>query len=135
MKKLILPLVILIGFTQCKKKEASPNYVEKVLYTGDSVRYNLDSLPALLPAAPPDYPDYYKVVQVYTNNTMTVDYTHNLEHGLSATFRMFVRYQNGSYDLKGWYRRQITNGYIIPANKEVVIYRTVPYNGPIGPGN
>lgn len=133
MKKLIIAFIILIGFTQCRKHDASPDYVEKVLYTGDSVRYNFDSLPAPLPAAPADYKDYFKVVHVYTNKTMIVDFTHILDRGMSATFRSFVRYNNDTYDLKGWYRQQIVNGYIIPANREVVVYHTVPYNGPTGP--
>lgn len=131
MKKIIIPIILLIGFTQCKKQNATPKYVEKVLYAGDSVRYSLDSLPAQLPTAPPDYNDYYKLVQVYTNNTLVIDYTHILEGGMSVTYRGFVRYQSGTSDFKGWYRRRISNGYIIPANREVVIYRTVPYNGPM----
>lgn len=133
MKKLIIPLLIVVAFAACQKNTTYPKYVEQVLYSGDSVRYSLDSLPAQLPTAPEDYSDYYRLVQVYSNNTMTVDYSHVLENGLSVTYRMFVRYQNGGYDLKGWYRRQKTNGYIIPANKDVVIYRTVPYEDAIGP--
>ncbi len=124
----LIVLVVFIGFTQCKKEDTSPQYVEKVLYSGDSVRYDFDSLPAPLPDAPPNYGSYYKLVQVYTNYTMTVDYTHILDNGLSETFRCFVRYRNGAYELQGWYKRRKVTGYIIPANREVVIYRTVPYN-------
>ncbi len=131
MKKLttvLIVLIIFIGFTKCKKDDPSPKYVEKVLYSGDSVRYNFDSLPVPLPDAPPDYASYYKLVQVYTDYTVTVDYTHILDNGMSETFRCFVRYRNGTNKIQGWYRRRKVNGYIIPANREVAIYRTVPYN-------
>lgn len=128
MKLPILFLSILLGFAACTKQDTTPKYVEQVLYSGDSVRYNLDSLPARLEPPPGDYNDYYRLVQVYSNYTMTLDYTHIEEHGMSITYRGFIRYGNGTYDFKGWYRRRRSNGYIIPANKQVAVYRTVPYD-------
>ncbi|TAN00269.1 MAG: hypothetical protein EPN39_04685 [Chitinophagaceae bacterium] len=133
MKKLILPFIILIGLAACEKRSISPKYVVGDKYTGDSVRYNFDSLPVPLPAPPEDYSDYNKLIQVYTNNTVTIDYTHIIGQGMSVTYRMFIRYIGDNYVQQGWYRRQISNDYIIPADSEVVIYRTVPYEGPIGP--
>ena len=128
MKKLILPFIILIGFTACHKQDTLPKYIEKVLYSGDSVRYNFDSLPAPIPVSPVDYSDYHKLVQVYTNNTLVIDFTHIQGKGISVTYRGFVRYKNGDTDFKGWYRRRVSNSYIIPANKKIVIYRSIPYN-------
>ncbi len=129
MKYLIPALIVLIGFSQCQRRDAEPQYETKVLYSGDSVRYNIDSLPASMPVFPTKYSDYYILVRVYTNNTMTIDLTHILKHGMSETFRGFVRYkEDGTTDFKGWYKRRITNGYIIPANKDVSIYHSIPYN-------
>lgn len=133
MKKLMLPLIILIGVTACEKQGVSPKYVVETQYTGDSVKYNLDSLPVPLPAPPEDYSDYYMLVQVYTNNTVTFDYTHILGGGESVTYRMFIRYSGNNYYMEGWYRRRISNDYIIPAHNEVTIYHTIPYEGTIGP--
>lgn|GEM_PF-6422636 len=129
MKWPLLSLLVLAGLAACTKQGApAPQYTEQVLYSGDSVRYSLDSLPAKLEPPPDDYSDYYGLVQVYSNYTMTVDYTHILDNGMSVTYRGFIRYGWGTYDFKGWYRRKISNGYIIPANKEVAVYRTVPYD-------
>ncbi len=128
-----MAFILLMGFTQCQDHDASPKYVVKVLYSGDSVRYNFDSLPVSLPPPPPNYEDYYKLIHVYTNNTLTIDYTHILKHGKSETFRCFVRYKNGTKDINGWYKRRILNGYIIPANREVIVYHTTPYTKDISP--
>jgi hypothetical protein len=129
MKYPLLSLLILLGLAACTKQDTSaPKYTEQILYSGDSVRYNLDSLPARLEAPPKDYNDYYRLVQVYSDYTMTLDYTHVEKYGMSVTYRGFIRYGNGTYDFKGWYRRRRSNGYIIPANKDVAVYRTVPYD-------
>lgn len=132
MKDLILIFLIIgVGFTACRKEQTLPDDVRKVLYSGDSVRYNVDSLPAALPAPPQDHDDYYKLVQVYSNNTMVVDYTCLLDNGYSVTYRAFIRYSDGMKDdLKGWYRRRKITGFVIPVHKEVVIYHTIPYTIP-----
>lgn len=135
MKKLILPFIILIGFTACEKQSVSPKYVVENLYVGDSVRYNLDSLPVPLPTPPQDYNNYNILVQVYSNNTVVLDYTHILGEGLSVNYRMFIRYNGNNCVQEGWYGNRIGNDYIIPAHSEVAIYHTVPYQGTIGPGS
>lgn len=134
MKKLILPFIILIGFTACQKQSVSPKYVVQDLYVGDSVRYNLDSLPVPLPVPPADYNTYNMLVQVYSNNTVILDYTHILGGGASVNYRMFIRYDGNNIIQQGWYRNRIIDSYIIPAHNEVAIYHTIPYTGPVGPG-
>ena len=133
MKKLVLvALAIGLGLVACDKETVKPGAAPHPdLYVGDSVRYSLDSLPVAMPEQPADYSDYYKLVQVYANNTVVIDLTHVFDNGVSVTYRAFVRYKEGEVDdLKGWYRRRKVTGFVIPNHKEVAIYRTTPYDIP-----